>query len=322
MAERASMPTFVPRTVASFERTATALARRVATPVRTLAARALSFADRLMGSWAGAGPTVGGFESGGERPAMRAATRSGGMLLPRPWYEVDADEDAIWPQQAARAAVAAASERRADGDAVRRERGDGARGAGGRARRGDRAHGADGGARCAGVAARRCERRRGDAATRSRRASRRRAEAQRLRGGGAARMCASPRRSGCTRRCRRRRRSRKRGRRRGDDAARARAGARGVGRYAAARGDDAGAAGGARDDGIRVRRADRGRAPTTTTAALRRAREAPVVTDAPRAPRTVVAHRGARRRRALPRGRRGCPIRSCRRRCRRRSRSG
>ena len=101
------MPTFVPRTVVSFERTATALARRVATPVRTLAARALSFADRLMGSWAGAGPTVGGFESGGVRPAMRAATRSGGMLLPRPWYEVDADEDAIWPQQAARAAMAA-----------------------------------------------------------------------------------------------------------------------------------------------------------------------------------------------------------------------
>ena len=103
------MPTFVPRTVASFERAATMVARRVAAPVRMLATRALSFADRLVGTWAGASPMVGGFESGGARPAMRAAARGGGaMPLPRPWYEVDADEDAIWPQQAARAAMAAA----------------------------------------------------------------------------------------------------------------------------------------------------------------------------------------------------------------------
>ena len=109
MSERASMPTFVPRTVASFERAATMVARRVAAPVRMLATRALSFADRLVGTWAGASPMVGGFESGGARPAMRAAARGGGaMPLPRPWYEVDADEDAIWPQQAARAAMAAA----------------------------------------------------------------------------------------------------------------------------------------------------------------------------------------------------------------------
>ena len=65
MAERASMPTFVPRTVASFERTATAVARRVAAPVRMLATRALSFADRLMGSWAGAGATARGIDGGG-----------------------------------------------------------------------------------------------------------------------------------------------------------------------------------------------------------------------------------------------------------------
>ncbi len=99
------MPAFVPRTVASFERAATVVARRVAAPVRMLAARALSFADRIVGSWTGASPMVGGFESGG-RPAMRAAARSGGMPMPRPWYEVDADEDAIWPEQAARAAAA------------------------------------------------------------------------------------------------------------------------------------------------------------------------------------------------------------------------
>ena len=37
---------------------------------------------------------------------MRAAARGGGMPMPRPWYEVDADEDAIWPQQAARTAAA------------------------------------------------------------------------------------------------------------------------------------------------------------------------------------------------------------------------
>jgi len=104
------MPTFVPRTVSSFERTATAVARRVAAPVRMLATRALSFADRLVGTWAGASPMVGGLEAGA-RPTMLAAARGGGggaLPLPRPWYEVEADEDAIWPQQAARAALAAA----------------------------------------------------------------------------------------------------------------------------------------------------------------------------------------------------------------------
>ncbi len=104
MAERASMPTFVPRTVATFERAATAVARRVAAPVRMLATRALSFADRLMGSWAGAGPTVGGLDSG-VRPTMRSAARSGGLPMPRPWYEVDAVEDLIWPQAEATASA-------------------------------------------------------------------------------------------------------------------------------------------------------------------------------------------------------------------------
>ena len=51
----------------------------------------------------------GGAIEGGARPTMRAATRGGGMPLPRPWYEVDADEDAIWPQQAARSAAASAA---------------------------------------------------------------------------------------------------------------------------------------------------------------------------------------------------------------------
>src|SRR6185312_1189583 len=101
MAERASMPTFVPRTVASFERAATVVARRVAAPVRMLATRALSFADRLMGSWAGAGPTTVVGLDGGVRPPMRMAARSGVLPMPRPWYEVAADEDVIWLQQAA-----------------------------------------------------------------------------------------------------------------------------------------------------------------------------------------------------------------------------
>jgi hypothetical protein len=107
MSERASMPTFVPRTVASFERAATVVARRVAAPVRMLATRALSFADRLVGTWAGSSPMVGGLEGGGSRAPMRAAMRSGGsFLMPRPWYEVEHDEDTIWPQQAAQAAAA------------------------------------------------------------------------------------------------------------------------------------------------------------------------------------------------------------------------
>ena len=108
MAERASMPTFVPRTVASFERTASAVARRVAAPMRSLATRALSFADRLVGTWAGAGATaVGGIDGGGaERPAMRTAVtaaRSGGMPMPRPWYEVEADGGAALRSRARRA---------------------------------------------------------------------------------------------------------------------------------------------------------------------------------------------------------------------------
>ena len=91
MAERASMPTFVPRTVASFERAATVMARRLAAPARMLAARALTFADRVVGSWTGAGPAARGFDND-LQPAMRAATRGGAMLLPRPWYEGAADE--------------------------------------------------------------------------------------------------------------------------------------------------------------------------------------------------------------------------------------
>lgn len=93
MAERASMPLFVPRTVAALERTATQVARRVAVPLRTMATRALSFADRVLGSWAGTGATVGGVAVDAERPAMRAAQRGGGMVVPRPWYEADADDE-------------------------------------------------------------------------------------------------------------------------------------------------------------------------------------------------------------------------------------
>ncbi|HEX4460895.1 MAG TPA: hypothetical protein VIA18_23105, partial [Polyangia bacterium] len=80
MADRASMPLFVPRTVAAFERSATLMARRVTSPARSLAGRALAFADRVLGSWAATGGE-------GERPAMRAAERSGAMVVPRPWYE-------------------------------------------------------------------------------------------------------------------------------------------------------------------------------------------------------------------------------------------
>ncbi|MDB4964467.1 MAG: hypothetical protein JWN44_156 [Myxococcales bacterium] len=96
MAERGNMPIFVPRTVAALERAATLLARRVAAPVRTIGARALSFADRVVGSWTGAhSPTASGFVVAGERPPMRAAERGGyGMVMPRPWYEVAAETSA------------------------------------------------------------------------------------------------------------------------------------------------------------------------------------------------------------------------------------
>ena len=106
MAERASMPTFVPRTVATFERAANQLAHRVTAPLRAMAARAHWLAERVVGSWTGAAPTVGGF-GGGERRTLRVADRGGVMVMPRPWYEAVTAVDDVDAVASPRLATAA-----------------------------------------------------------------------------------------------------------------------------------------------------------------------------------------------------------------------
>src|SRR5262249_13873345 len=81
MSAPTKMPTFVPRVALASERAATRIARRVASPIRTVSARVLGFADRLVGGW------LGGFSY---VPAGRGAQRAGGsFVMPRPWYDVD-----------------------------------------------------------------------------------------------------------------------------------------------------------------------------------------------------------------------------------------
>src|SRR5262245_17230280 len=104
-----AMPLFVPRTVAAFERAATQVARRVAMPVRALGSRAMSLADRVLGSWAAVTP--------GERPTMRAPQP--GMPMTRPWYELDLEHQA----EEEAAGLAAAAVRRAAGQTAAAMRG-------------------------------------------------------------------------------------------------------------------------------------------------------------------------------------------------------
>src|SRR5258708_6015257 len=81
----AAPPTFVPRALAAAERLATGIGRRVAAPVRLVAARALRFVDRLAAAWGG----VGASQAPRASAAPRARAR---MVMARPWYELDEDE--------------------------------------------------------------------------------------------------------------------------------------------------------------------------------------------------------------------------------------
>src|SRR5262245_58936707 len=97
-----TMSLFVPRTVAAFERAATTVARRVATPMRSLASRAIPLADRVLGSWSAPAEATA-------RPSLRTAAGGAYRPLPRPWYEADleqaqAQEEAAQVAEVARAA--------------------------------------------------------------------------------------------------------------------------------------------------------------------------------------------------------------------------
>jgi hypothetical protein len=102
----ATLPVFVPRTVAAFERAATQVARRVVTPVHSLGEAALSFANRVVGGWLGA---TSSFSGGGDvRPSAAAERASAGLVLPRPWYEADLERRfQPQPARAPRPAIAA-----------------------------------------------------------------------------------------------------------------------------------------------------------------------------------------------------------------------
>ena len=86
-APTSQLPLFVPRVAAASERTATQLARRIMAPVRSVGVRALRFADRVAGGWLGATASVGGGAE--ERPAARVVRSPAGMVMPRPWYELE-----------------------------------------------------------------------------------------------------------------------------------------------------------------------------------------------------------------------------------------
>src|SRR5437868_3046115 len=77
----ASMAAFVPSTVMSCERTAMQVASRVTAPVRSVASRALSFADRIMGTWAGGGSAFAA------EPEPMHSSFGGAMTVAEPWYQ-------------------------------------------------------------------------------------------------------------------------------------------------------------------------------------------------------------------------------------------
>lgn len=85
------LPTFVPRTIQAYERTAGRLARRLS-PVRDVAARVLSFADRVVGGWLQ--PVL---DLHGGRPAPASAGLSPSLLpMPRPWYGDEEPAEDTW----------------------------------------------------------------------------------------------------------------------------------------------------------------------------------------------------------------------------------
>jgi hypothetical protein len=87
--QKSAPPLFVPRTVASFERSATQIASRLMAPVRTVGSRLLSFADRVVSNWAGPSSYSPSF-SMSEAPSQ-AASRASQMDVARPWYETPAE---------------------------------------------------------------------------------------------------------------------------------------------------------------------------------------------------------------------------------------
>src|SRR5258706_1617563 len=83
-----ALPLFVPRTVISSERAATQLAHRVMTPMRTAAARALAFADRVVSGWVGHTQTRATETTFASVSSQRAAVL-GTMPVTRPWLQTD-----------------------------------------------------------------------------------------------------------------------------------------------------------------------------------------------------------------------------------------
>src|SRR5581483_6772629 len=105
-APSSQLPLFVPRVALASERTATQLARRIMAPVRAIGARATRFADRVVGGWLGTAErsTV----ASAERPVARVVPQAG-MLMPRPWSELDEEPAIAAPIRRSAAPEAAAA---------------------------------------------------------------------------------------------------------------------------------------------------------------------------------------------------------------------
>src|SRR5207302_551969 len=99
--QTAPLPLFVPRTVIASERQATQLAHRVMAPLRTVGARMLAFADRVVSGWVGQTATRSGGELLPSVSSQRAAL--GTMPMARPWYETTAEARPVRASVAAQA---------------------------------------------------------------------------------------------------------------------------------------------------------------------------------------------------------------------------
>ena len=147
MADRASMPTFVPRTVAFVRANGDGDGSSRGDAGADVGGARAVVCRSADGQLGGAGPTVGGFDGGVrprcERRRARRDAAAAAVVRGRRRRECN-----LAAAGGAGRDGGAAAERRADGGGCAR---DGACGPGGRARRGDCAHGADGGARAGGA---------------------------------------------------------------------------------------------------------------------------------------------------------------------------